>query len=73
MLTGLHPSDRATSSVFGGFSGVFGGPGHAGVRGNERADALAGEATTESDFTLDPPTVLVLVSEQIDLTRVDTD
>ena len=48
-------------------------PGHAGVRGNERADALAGEATTESTLTLDPQTVLALVSEQIDLTRVDTD
>ena len=48
-------------------------PGHAGVRGNERADALAGEATNESTLTLDPPTVLALVSEHINLTRVDTD
>ena len=30
-------------------------PGHAGVRGNERADALAGEAENESTLTLDHP------------------
>ena len=47
-------------------------PGHAGVRGNERADALAGEAENESTLTLDPPTVLALVSEHFELTRVDT-
>ena len=47
-------------------------PGHAGVRGNERADALAREARNESTLTLDPPTVLALVSEHLELTRVDT-
>ena len=42
------------------------------MRGNERADALAGEARNESTLTLDPPTVLALVSEHLELTRVDT-
>ena len=32
-------------------------PGHAGVSGNERADAVAGQALTESTLTLDPGTV----------------
>ena len=40
-------------------------PGHAGVCGNERADALAGQATAESNLTLDPETVLALESEQL--------
>ena len=48
-------------------------PGHAGVLGNERADALAGEASNECTLTLDPPTVLALVSEYLDTSRVDTD
>ena len=48
-------------------------PGHAGVLGNERADALAGEASNECNLTLDPPTVLALVSEYLDTSRVDTD
>ena len=47
-------------------------PGHAGVRGNERADALAGQATVESGLTLDPDTVLALVSEYLDDNRVET-
>ena len=47
-------------------------PGHAGVSGNERADALAGQATTESNLTLDPETVLALVSEHLDSCIVDT-
>ena len=47
-------------------------PGYAGVRGNERADALAGEARIDSTLTLDPPTVRTLVSEHLELTRVDT-
>ena len=42
------------------------------MRGNERADALAGEAENEFTLTLDPPTVLALVSEHFELTRVDT-
>ena len=36
-------------------------PGHSGVRGNERVDALAGQATTASTLTLDPVTVLSFV------------
>ena len=48
-------------------------PGHAGVLGNERADALAGEALNECTLTLDPPIVLALVSEYLDTSRVDTD
>ena len=39
---------------------------------NERADALARQATTESNLTLDPETVLALVSEQLDSCIVDT-
>ncbi len=31
-----------------------------------------GEAENESTLTLDPPTVLVLVSKHLDLTHVDT-
>ena len=41
-------------------------PGHAGVCGNECTDALAGQATTESNLTLDPETVLALVSGHFD-------
>ena len=47
-------------------------PGHSGVRGNERADALAGEAENESTFTLDPPTFLALINEHFELARLDT-
>jgi len=47
-------------------------PEHAGVLGNERADALAGEALNECTLTLDPPIVLALVSEYLDTSRVDT-
>ena len=47
-------------------------PGHAGVSGNERADALAGQATVESNLTLDPETVFALVSEHLDSCRADT-
>ena len=43
-------------------------PGNAGVCGNEQAYTLAGEATAESTLTLDPPTVLSLVSEHMNLT-----
>ena len=42
------------------------------MRGNERADALAGEAENESTLTLDPPTVLALISEHFELARLDT-
>ena len=48
-------------------------PGHSGVRGNERADALAGQATNQSSLTLDPATVLALVGDHIETTRVETD
>ena len=47
-------------------------PGHAGVRGNERADALAGEAENKSTLNSDPPTVLAVVSEHFELARLDT-
>ena len=41
-------------------------PGHSGVRGNERADELAGAANvTDDQFTLDAPMVLKLVKESI--------
>ena len=40
-------------------------PGHAGVRGNERADSLAGKAVIDNKLTLDPPTVLQCVKEQL--------
>ena len=40
-------------------------PGHASVKGNERADQLAGEALVQGSMTLDPPTVLNLVKEMI--------
>ena len=46
-------------------------PGHAGVRGNLRADILTGKATEESPLTLDAPTVLALLQEHIETTRVD--
>ena len=40
-------------------------PGHAGVAGNERADKLAGEARVGGRLTLDPPTVLAAVQENM--------
>ena len=40
-------------------------PGHAGVQGNERADSLAGEAAIDGNLTLDPPTVIQCVTDQL--------
>ena len=40
-------------------------PGHCGIRGNERADKLAGGAKLSGDPALDPPSVLLLVKEGI--------
>ena len=40
-------------------------PGHAGVIGNERADSLAGDAAIDNNLTLDPPTVIQCVAEQL--------
>ena len=40
-------------------------PGHAGVRGNERADVLAGTAPLDDNYILDPPTVIQLVKEHL--------
>ena len=47
-------------------------PGHSGVRGNERADALADQALNESTLTLDPATVLSLVCDHLEAQREDT-
>merc|ERR1712105_517469 len=44
-------------------------PGHAGVKGNERADSLAGTATIDNNMTLDPPTVLQCVKEHLTQSR----
>ena len=41
-------------------------PGHAGVRGNERADRLAGSATIGETLTLDRATVLSLAKQHIE-------
>ena len=40
-------------------------PGHSGVRGNERADELAGAAMIGDQMTLDPPLVLATVKEDL--------
>ena len=40
-------------------------PGHSGVKGNERADTLAGTAAIDNNFTLDPPTVIAHVKEHL--------
>ena len=39
-------------------------PGHAGVRGNERVDELAGSAAIGQEITLDPPAIMLLVKER---------
>ena len=44
-------------------------PGHAGVRGNERADSLAGDAAIDRNLTLDPPAVIQCVSDQLIASR----
>ena len=46
-------------------------PGHAGVKGNERADQLAGSAKIEGVLTLDSPTVIELVRDHLASTRVE--
>ena len=46
-------------------------PGHAGVKGNERADQLAGSAEIEGVLTLDSPTVIRLVRDHLASTRVE--
>ena len=45
-------------------------PGHAGVLGNERADTLAGTAAIDNNLTLDPPTVLQCIRQQLEDNRV---
>ena len=40
-------------------------PGHSGVIGNERADTLAGQAQIGGEFTLDPPTVIANVKDNL--------
>ena len=45
--------------------------GHSGVLGNECANALAGQAKTESILTLDPATAFLIVYENIEAVGVD--
>ena len=45
------------------FTWIF-SPGHAGVKGNERADSLAGDAVIDNNLTLDSPTVIHCVTKQ---------
>ena len=47
-------------------------PGHAGVTGNERADKLAGEAKVGGKLTLDSPTVLTAVAENLNRNREES-
>ena len=47
-------------------------PGHAGVSGNERADSLAGTAAIDNNLTLDPPSVLQCVKQQLFDIRVQS-
>ena len=46
-------------------------PGHAGVRGNERADELAGTAVIGGELKLDGPTVLRIVRDHLANRRVE--
>ena len=47
-------------------------PGHAGVTGNERADKLAGEAKVGGNLTLDPPTILTAVGDNLRRNRAES-
>ena len=48
-------------------------PGHACVQGNERADSLAGTATTDNNnIIIDPPTIIKCVPEQIMASRPES-
>ena len=53
-----------TDSVLERLIWIF-SPGHAGVKGNERADSLAGDAVIDNNLTLDPPTVIQCVTQQL--------
>ena len=53
-----------TDSVLERLIWIF-SPGHAGVKGNERADSLAGDAVIDNNLTLDPPTVLQCITQQL--------
>ena len=44
-------------------------PGHAGVQGNERADSLAGTAAIDNNLTIDPPSVIECVTDQLMASR----
>ena len=46
-------------------------PGHAGVKGNERADELAGTAVIDGELKLDGPTVLRIVRDHLANRRVE--
>ena len=46
-------------------------PGHAGVKGNERADELAGTAVIDGELKLDGPTVLRIVRDHLANKRVE--
>ena len=57
-----------SSSSIEHLSWIF-SPGHAGVTGNERADSLAGEAVIDNNITIDPPTVVQCVTDQLIASR----
>ena len=57
-----------SSSSIEHLSWIF-SPGHAGVMGNERADSLAGEAVIDNNITIDPPTVVQCVTDQLIASR----
>ena len=72
--TGMLYADRVTAIKQSNLQSVrwIFCPGHSGVRGNERADALADLAVNQSTLTLDPATVLSLVCEHLDTQREDS-
>ena len=47
-------------------------PSHAGVQGNERADSPAGTTAIDNNFTIDPPTVIKCVTEQLAASRPES-
>ena len=47
-------------------------PGHAGVKGNEKADKLTCEIAIGGSFTLDAPTVVAYVNDYMENIREET-